>query len=65
VVVGTSGLADGDYQDIDRAARKCGVGVLAAGNFSITAILLQKFARMAAKQIPLRDLKEGWNMCWN
>ena len=52
VVVGTSGLTDDDYNEIDEAATKKGVGVLAAGNFSITAVLLQKFAQMAAKHIP-------------
>lgn len=52
VVVGTSGLTDHDLNEIDQAAKNKGVGVLAAGNFSITAILLQKFARMTAKHIP-------------
>jgi len=52
VVVGSSGLSDGEYADIDRRARDRGVGVLAAGNFAITAVLLQRFAEMAARQIP-------------
>ena len=52
VVVGTSGLADDDYADIDRVAREQRRGVLACGNFALTAVLLQKFAEAAAKLIP-------------
>ena len=52
VVVGTSGLTDYDYGEIDRAAREHGRGVLAVGNFALTVVLLQKFAEMAAKLIP-------------
>jgi len=52
VIVGTSGLSDDDYQEIGVAAKKTGKGVLACGNFSLTVVLLQKFAEMAAKHIP-------------
>lgn len=52
VVIGTSGLTAEDYADIDGAAREKGVGVLAAGNFSITATLMARFALMAAKYVP-------------
>lgn len=52
VVVGTSGLGAADYRDIDAAARGNGVGVVAAGNFSITATLMKRFALMAAKYVP-------------
>jgi 4-hydroxy-tetrahydrodipicolinate reductase len=52
VVVGTSGLSDEDYARIDGAARAAGRGVLACGNFAITAVLLQKFAEMAVKWLP-------------
>jgi 4-hydroxy-tetrahydrodipicolinate reductase len=51
-VVGTSGLTDGDYAEIDVVARERRRGVLAAGNFALTALLLQKFAAAAAKLIP-------------
>ena len=51
-VVGTSGLTDEDYAEIDEAARKAQRGVLAAGNFALTAVLLLKFATMAARYIP-------------
>lgn len=52
VVVGTSGLTDDDYLEIDAVARAHQVGVIAAGNFAITAVLMQRFALMAAKHIP-------------
>ncbi|HYD64918.1 4-hydroxy-tetrahydrodipicolinate reductase [Azospirillum sp.] len=51
VVVGTSGMTGEDYAEIDRAARDAGVGVVAAGNFSITATLMQRFALMAARYV--------------
>ncbi len=52
VVVGTSGLGADDYGEIAVAAEGQGVGVLAAGNFSITATLMKRFALMAAKYVP-------------
>lgn len=52
VVVGTSGLTDADYADLDAAARAADRGVLACGNFALTVVLLQKFAEAAARLIP-------------
>lgn len=52
VVVGTSGLSDDDYREIDKAALESKSGVLAVGNFALTAVLLQKFAEIAARYIP-------------
>jgi len=51
VVVGTSGLTDADYAEIGAAALENETGVLAVGNFALTVVLLQKFARMAARHI--------------
>lgn len=51
VVIGTSGLAAADYDEIDAAAQTAGKGVLAAGNFSITATLLRRFALEAARYV--------------
>jgi 4-hydroxy-tetrahydrodipicolinate reductase len=51
VVIGTSGLTDGDYAEIHRAALARQVGVLAGGNFSITAVLLERFACQAARYL--------------
>ena len=52
VVVGASGLGADDYAAIDKAARERNVGVLAAGNFSVTATLLKRFALEAARYVP-------------
>jgi 4-hydroxy-tetrahydrodipicolinate reductase len=52
VVIGTSGLADEDLAEIDGLAREHGAGVLAAGNFALSAVLVQKFAEIAANFIP-------------
>ena len=51
VVIGTSGLSDADYREIDTRARTQGRGVLACGNFALTAVLLQKFAEQAARYL--------------
>jgi 4-hydroxy-tetrahydrodipicolinate reductase len=52
VVVGTSGLAASDYADIEQRARERRLGVIAAGNFSITAALAKHFALIAARYLP-------------
>ena len=52
VVVGTSGLTEDDFVDIDLAAQRAQRGVLACGNFALTVVLLQRFAEMAARLIP-------------
>ena len=52
IVVGTSGMSAADYDEIDAAAKAAGLGVLAAGNFSVTATLLRRFARQAAAYVP-------------
>jgi 4-hydroxy-tetrahydrodipicolinate reductase len=49
VVVGSSGLSAHDYDEIDASAREHGVGVVAAGNFSLAAALLLRFAVEAAQ----------------
>jgi 4-hydroxy-tetrahydrodipicolinate reductase len=51
VVIGTSGLSAADYEEIDAAAKARGIGVFAAGNYSITATLMTKFALMAARYV--------------
>jgi 4-hydroxy-tetrahydrodipicolinate reductase len=52
VVVGSSGLSGADYEAIDARAREQGVGVIAGGNFSVTAALLLRFAAEAARHLP-------------
>lgn len=51
VVVGSSGLTDEDFVEINEAASEKKVGVIAAGNFAVTAVLLQRFACEAAKYL--------------
>lgn len=50
-VIGSSGLTDDDYTELDRLARDNGVGVIAAGNFSIQAAVLQRAATIAAAHL--------------
>jgi 4-hydroxy-tetrahydrodipicolinate reductase len=47
-VVGSSGLTAEDYVEIETLASEKGVGVIAAGNFSVAAALLLRFAVEAA-----------------
>jgi 4-hydroxy-tetrahydrodipicolinate reductase len=51
VVIGTSGLTDSDFEEIDSAARSTGLGAVAVGNFAMSAVLLQRFATEAAKHL--------------
>jgi 4-hydroxy-tetrahydrodipicolinate reductase len=52
VVIGTSGLTASDFDDLDAAARKRSVGVVASGNFSLTAAMCQAAALLAARHLP-------------
>jgi len=52
VVVGTSGLTAADFDEIGAAASERGTGVIAAGNFSITAAMAQAAALLAARHLP-------------
>jgi 4-hydroxy-tetrahydrodipicolinate reductase len=52
VVIGTSGLTAADYAAIERTATENRLGVIAAGNFSLTAALAKHFALLAAKHLP-------------
>ncbi len=52
VIIGTSGLTAADYADIEREATARELGVIAAGNFSITAALAKRFALIAAQYVP-------------
>jgi 4-hydroxy-tetrahydrodipicolinate reductase len=51
VVVGSSGLTADDYAELDHLARDRGVGVVAAGNFSIMAAILKRAAALAAQHL--------------
>ena len=52
VIVGSSGMTDTEYEEIDAIARTNDVGVIAGGNFSLSAALLQRFAVEAARYFP-------------
>jgi 4-hydroxy-tetrahydrodipicolinate reductase len=52
VVIGSSGLTAGDFEEIEAAARDGSVGVVASGNFSLTAAMCQAAALLAARHLP-------------
>lgn len=56
VVVGSSGLSATDYEEVDAKAHEKNAGVIAAGNFSLTAALLLRFAADAARHL------EAWEV---
>jgi 4-hydroxy-tetrahydrodipicolinate reductase len=56
VVIGTSGLSADDFADIERAATEAGVGVVASGNFSLTAAMAQAAALLVARHLPYREI---------
>lgn len=51
-IVGTSGLGAADYDEIADLAERQGLGVVASGNFSITASLMTRFSLLAASHVP-------------
>jgi 4-hydroxy-tetrahydrodipicolinate reductase len=56
VVIGTSGLSDENFVEIEAVARQHHRGVLAVGNFSLPVVLLQKCAEMVAKYLPYYEI---------
>jgi 4-hydroxy-tetrahydrodipicolinate reductase len=56
VVVGSSGLSADDFEALDRLARTRQLGVIAAGNFSLTAAVLLRAATEAARHL------ESWEV---
>ena len=52
VVIGSSGLTAEDFAELDAAARERSVGVVASGNFSLTAAMCQAAALLAARHLP-------------
>ncbi|MFN8573555.1 MAG: 4-hydroxy-tetrahydrodipicolinate reductase [Gemmatimonadaceae bacterium] len=52
VVIGTSGLTASDFEEIERVARETGKGVVASGNFSLTAAIATHCALLAARHLP-------------
>ena len=56
VVIGSSGMSAADYAEVEARAQENRVGVIAAGNFSLTAALLLRFAGEAARHL------EAWEV---
>lgn len=56
VVIGSSGPTAADYAEIDAAARSRGVGVIASGNFSLTAAMAQAAAVLVARHLPAAEI---------
>jgi len=56
VVIGSSGLSAADYDEIDSIAKQKGIGVIAAGNFSLTATLAKYFSLLAAQYLPTWEI---------
>jgi 4-hydroxy-tetrahydrodipicolinate reductase len=52
VVIGSSGLTAADFKEIEAAAIERSVGVVASGNFSLTAAMCQAAALLAARHLP-------------
>lgn len=57
-VVGTTGLAECQKEEIDKLAKNLNKAVLIAPNFCIGAILMMKFAAEAAKYMPYVEIIE-------
>lgn len=51
-IVGSSGLSAEDFKVIEKIAIEKNIGVIACGNFSITAALAKHFALVAAQYLP-------------
>lgn len=51
-VVGTTGLSEADLELLRQVSEKARVGVIVAPNFAIGAVLMMRFAEIAAKYLP-------------
>ncbi|ASS91716.1 MULTISPECIES: 4-hydroxy-tetrahydrodipicolinate reductase [Aeribacillus] len=51
-VVGTTGFQEEDLQELRKLAEEKGIGAIIAPNFAIGAVLMMKFAKMAARYFP-------------
>lgn len=56
VVIGASGPTAADYAEIDAAAREHAVGVISAGNFSLTAAMAQAAVMLVARHLPQAEI---------
>jgi 4-hydroxy-tetrahydrodipicolinate reductase len=58
LVIGTTGLATGDIDEIDRLAKAHRVGAVVASNFALGAVLMIHFARVAARYLDYAEIIE-------
>lgn len=59
LVIGTTGLSEDDLKELDRIARERGVGIIAAPNFALGAVVLMHLARQAAPFFDYVDIIES------
>ncbi|RKD72833.1 dihydrodipicolinate reductase [Sinobaca qinghaiensis] len=57
-VVGTTGFTEADIEKLSREAEQKQIGVVIAPNFAIGAVLMMKFAKMAAAYMPDVEIME-------
>ncbi len=58
VIVGTTGLLSADLEGLGAQAQARGTGLFVAPNFAIGAVLMMKFAEMAARWLPDAEIIE-------
>lgn len=58
IVIGTTGLTDEQIEELKKLSEKQGLGCLIAPNFSTGAVLMMKFAQMAAKYFDNAEIIE-------
>ena len=58
LVIGTTGLTIDDISEIDRLAKAHRVGVIAAPNFALGAVLMMHLAKIAAKYFDYAEIME-------
>ncbi len=58
VVIGTTGMSDDDFDEIDRLSRQHDVGAVVAPNFSLGAVLMMYLSRIAARFFDYAEIVE-------
>jgi 4-hydroxy-tetrahydrodipicolinate reductase len=58
LVTGTTGLSEAEFDEIDRLAADAGIGVVAAPNFALGAVLMTHLAAIAARYLDHAEIVE-------
>ena len=58
LVIGTTGLANSDLEEIDHLTRENGVGAVVAPNFALGAVLMIHLAKIAGKYLDYAEIIE-------